>query len=68
MPATNGETIPDTIIGPRKERGTTPGNSWWSYCEKKEHNILIKTCFLFVMLDRYNVRIISEGLDKRYKI
>lgn len=35
MPATSGEAIPDTIIGPRKERGTTPGNSWWSYYWKQ---------------------------------
>ena len=31
--ATNGADIPETIKGPIKVRGTTPGNSKWSYCQ-----------------------------------
>ena len=31
-----GEERADTRRGPRKERGTTPGNSTWSYCKNKD--------------------------------
>lgn len=31
MIAINGDAKPDIIIGPMNDRGTTPGNSWWSY-------------------------------------
>ena len=30
--AINGAEIPETTRGPTKDRGTTPGNTKWSYC------------------------------------
>lgn len=31
MVAIKGDAKPETIIDPTNDRGTTPGNSWWSY-------------------------------------
>lgn len=37
--ATKGAAITDTTKGPRKVRGTTPGNSRWSYCRLFKQDI-----------------------------
>ena len=29
--AVKGYAMVEIVIGPRNVRGTTPGNSWWSY-------------------------------------
>lgn len=53
---TNGLAQKDTNNGPRNERGTTPGYSWWSYCNWIYWNLMtewfkelkIFTCDRFV--------------------
>lgn len=37
---TNGLAQKDTNNGPRNERGTTPGYSWWSYCNWINWNLV----------------------------
>lgn len=56
MIAINGDAKPDIIIGPMNDRGTTPGNSWWSYyhrtriCYKR-----LVTCLSFFFNESMNM-------------
>ena len=50
MIAINGDAKPDIIIGPMNDRGTTPGNSWWSYYHRTRicyKRLVICLYFLF---------------------